>query len=120
MRHAVGALTCCLYAPPAAPLPGSLAPPPLYTLQHFDKDGSGFITADELQEALKSHGDSGQVSSHIKEILQDVDRDNDGRINYDEFCAMMRSGNPQIQQAANVVKHKNVAAGTTSHVLPPS
>ncbi|KAH0855257.1 hypothetical protein HID58_013755 [Brassica napus] len=27
-----------------------------------------------------------------------VDSDNDGRINYEEFCAMMRSGNPQQQQ----------------------
>ncbi|KAK4398949.1 Calcium-dependent protein kinase [Sesamum angolense] len=31
----------------------------------------------------------------IKEIISEVDTDNDGRINYEEFCAMMRSGTQQ-------------------------
>jgi len=61
--------------------------------QHFDKDGSGYITTDELEAALKEYGMGDDAT--IKEILSDVDADNDGRINYDEFCAMMRSGNPQ-------------------------
>ncbi|KFK35914.1 hypothetical protein AALP_AA4G052700 [Arabis alpina] len=61
--------------------------------QHFDKDGSGYITIDELEAALKEYGMGDDTT--IKEILSDVDADNDGRINYEEFCAMMRSGNPQ-------------------------
>jgi len=31
----------------------------------------------------------------IKEIICEVDTDNDGRINYEEFCTMMRSGTQQ-------------------------
>ncbi|WOL10399.1 calcium-dependent protein kinase 2-like [Canna indica] len=61
--------------------------------QYFDKDSSGFITKDELEIAMQEHG-MGDLAT-IKEIINEVDTDNDGRINYDEFCAMMRSG---IQQ----------------------
>ncbi|CAL9221587.1 unnamed protein product [Arabidopsis halleri] len=64
--------------------------------QHFDKDSSGYITIDELESALKEYGMGDDAT--IKEVLSDVDSDNDGRINYEEFCAMMRSGNPQQQQ----------------------
>lgn len=58
--------------------------------QHFDKDSSGFITVDELETAMKEYGMGDDAT--IKEILSEVDTDNDGRINYEEFCAMMRSG----------------------------
>ncbi|KAG0470896.1 hypothetical protein HPP92_017016 [Vanilla planifolia] len=58
--------------------------------QYFDKDNSGFITRDELETAMKEHG-MGDAAT-IKEIISEVDTDNDGRINYEEFCTMMRSG----------------------------
>ncbi|PKA45643.1 Calcium-dependent protein kinase isoform 2 [Apostasia shenzhenica] len=58
--------------------------------QYFDKDNSGFITRDELEIAMKEHG-MGDAAT-IKEIISEVDTDNDGRINYEEFCTMMRSG----------------------------
>ncbi|XP_054819052.1 calcium-dependent protein kinase 33 [Prosopis cineraria] len=61
--------------------------------QYFDKDNSGHITRDELETAMKEYGMGDEGT--IKEIISEVDTDNDGRINYDEFCAMMRSGNPQ-------------------------
>jgi len=38
-----------------------------------------------------------EVLEHIKEILLDCDTDNDGRINYQEFCTMMRQGNAAAQ-----------------------
>lgn len=52
-------------------------------MQFFDKDGSGYITIDELQGALKDHGDAAQVAAHIQDILRDVDKDSDGRIDYE-------------------------------------
>lgn len=58
--------------------------------QYFDKDGSGFITMDELEVSMKEHGLGDDDT--IKEIISEVDTDNDGKINYEEFCAMMRSG----------------------------
>ncbi|KAM7497052.1 hypothetical protein LguiA_021466 [Lonicera macranthoides] len=67
----------------------------LYTaFQYFDKDSSGFITKEELEQALREFGmDDGR---DIKEVIAEVDADNDGRINYDEFVAMMRKGNPEV------------------------
>ncbi|KAF9608500.1 hypothetical protein IFM89_009866 [Coptis chinensis] len=56
----------------------------------FDKDGSGFITIDELQEACRQFGLS---EVHLDEIVKEVDQDNDGQIDYGEFAAMMRKGN---------------------------
>uniref|UniRef100_A0A7N0UIV8 EF-hand domain-containing protein n=1 Tax=Kalanchoe fedtschenkoi TaxID=63787 RepID=A0A7N0UIV8_KALFE len=53
----------------------------------------GFITKDELEFAMKRYGMGDEAT--IKEIISEVDTDNDGRINYDEFCAMMRSGTQQ-------------------------
>ncbi|XP_061342242.1 calcium-dependent protein kinase 2-like isoform X4 [Gastrolobium bilobum] len=61
--------------------------------QYFDKDNSGFITRDELETAMKEYGMGDEDT--IKEIISEVDTDNDGRINYEEFCAMMRSGTQQ-------------------------
>ncbi|ONI14120.1 hypothetical protein PRUPE_4G263600 [Prunus persica] len=66
----------------------------LYTaFQHFDKDNSGYITTEELEQALREYGM--HDGRDILEIIAEVDADNDGRINYDEFCAMMRKGNPE-------------------------
>ncbi|KAG5238544.1 calcium-dependent protein [Salix suchowensis] len=66
----------------------------LYTaFQHFDKDNSGYITTEELEQALLDFGM--HDGRDIREIISEVDADNDGRINYDEFVAMMRKGNPE-------------------------
>jgi calcium-dependent protein kinase len=66
----------------------------LKAFEYFDKDHSGYITVDELEEALKKY-DMGDDKT-IKEIIAEVDTDNDGRINYQEFVAMMRNNSPEI------------------------
>ncbi|KAK9078685.1 hypothetical protein SSX86_002742 [Deinandra increscens subsp. villosa] len=66
---------------------------------YFDKDGSGYITADELQQACEEFG----IDAHFEELIQDVDQDNDGRIDYNEFVAMM-------QGPTNVGAKKNLAS----------
>ncbi|XP_042507741.1 calcium-dependent protein kinase 29-like [Macadamia integrifolia] len=58
--------------------------------QYFDRDGSGFITRDELKHAMTQYGMGDEAS--IDEVIDDVDTDKDGRINYEEFAAMMRKG----------------------------
>ena len=54
--------------------------------EHFDTDKSGFITADELAAALKESGEG----VNVHQILDEVDKDRDGKIDYEEFCIMMR------------------------------
>ncbi|CAN6894270.1 unnamed protein product [Brassica oleracea] len=56
---------------------------------YFDKDGSGFITPDELQHACEEFG---VEDARIEEMMRDVDQDKDGRIDYNEFVAMMQKG----------------------------
>lgn len=40
--------------------------------------------------ALQRTGGAGNLASSIQEILAEVDKDGDGRIDYQEFCDMMR------------------------------
>ncbi|KAG0471487.1 hypothetical protein HPP92_016033 [Vanilla planifolia] len=58
--------------------------------QYFDKDGSGYITQDELQNACEEFG---MVDIRLEELIREVDQNNDGRIDYNEFVAMMHHGN---------------------------
>ncbi|GAB4857179.1 Calcium-dependent protein kinase 25 [Ancistrocladus abbreviatus] len=61
----------------------------LAAFSYFDKDGSGYITAEKLEEACQEFG---MEDIHLEEIIKEVDQDNDGRIDYDEFVAMMQRG----------------------------
>ncbi|XP_039144477.1 calcium-dependent protein kinase 13-like [Dioscorea cayenensis subsp. rotundata] len=58
---------------------------------YFNKDGNGYIEAEELHQALMEDGpdDSTDVAN---DILREVDTDKDGKISYDEFVAMMKTG----------------------------
>ncbi|KAE8696783.1 RNA pseudouridine synthase 2 [Hibiscus syriacus] len=60
------------------------------SFQFFDKDSSGFITRDELRQAMTQYGMGDEAT--IDEVIEDVDTDKDGRINYEEFVAMMKRG----------------------------
>nr|GEU98256.1 calcium-dependent protein kinase 26-like [Tanacetum cinerariifolium] len=60
---------------------------------YFDKDGSGYITLDELQQACKEFG---LDDVHLEEIIKEADQNNDGRIDYNEFVAMMHNGNTTL------------------------
>ncbi|KAG6485413.1 hypothetical protein ZIOFF_053950 [Zingiber officinale] len=58
---------------------------------YFDKDANGFIEPEELRQALAEDGAPDSMDA-AKDILQEVDTDKDGRISYDEFVAMMKTG----------------------------
>ncbi|MED6130970.1 Calcium-dependent protein kinase 13 [Stylosanthes scabra] len=57
---------------------------------YFDKDGNGYIEPEELRNALMEDGDD--CTDVANDIFQEVDTDKDGRISYDEFVAMMKTG----------------------------
>ncbi|CAJ1976831.1 unnamed protein product [Sphenostylis stenocarpa] len=66
---------------------------------YFDKDGSGYITIDEVQQACT---DFGLGVLHLDEMIKEIDQDNDGRINYGEFVTMMRKGgDPCVGRSRN-------------------
>ncbi|KAH9611894.1 hypothetical protein KSS87_002619 [Heliosperma pusillum] len=58
---------------------------------YFDQDGSGYIELDELRDGLVD--ESGETDSEVlNQIMHEVDTDKDGRISYEEFVAMMKTG----------------------------
>ncbi|XP_027363369.1 calcium-dependent protein kinase 4 isoform X2 [Abrus precatorius] len=71
---------------------------------YFDKDGSGYITIDELQQACKDFG-LGEV--HLDEMIKEIDQDNDGRIDYAEFAAMMKKGDGDVGGNRNMKGNLN-------------
>lgn len=56
---------------------------------YFDKDGSGYITIDELQEACREHN---MPDAFLDDTIKEIDKNNDGQIDYGEFVAMMTKG----------------------------
>lgn len=52
----------------------------------IDRDGSGYIDKDELREVL---GDN-YASDQIEDIIHAADKNDDGRISYDEFFDVFR------------------------------
>ncbi|RAL54286.1 hypothetical protein DM860_001414 [Cuscuta australis] len=71
----------------------------LAAFSYFDKDASGYITIDELQQACK---DFGFADASLDEIIKEIDTDNDGRIDYGEFATMMRKGNRGMSTRGNL------------------
>ena len=55
----------------------------------FDKDGNGFITAEELREAMQKMGDK-YSKEDIEEMIKGVDIDCDGQVSYEggEFWSL--------------------------------
>jgi calcium-dependent protein kinase len=66
---------------------------------YFDKDGSGYITQDELQQACEEFG---MEDCKLEDMIREVDQDNDGRIDYNEFVAMMQKGNGEFGKIGGV------------------
>lgn len=54
----------------------------------IDVDGDGFLRRSELRQAFQRMGHT-LTDSDINAIYRHVDTNNDGRINFDEFCRMM-------------------------------
>ncbi|KAL9326448.1 hypothetical protein ACSQ67_007093 [Phaseolus vulgaris] len=57
----------------------------------FDKDGSGYIEFGELETALVDESGENDTAV-VNDIMREVDTDKDGRISYEEFVAMMKTG----------------------------
>jgi asparaginyl-tRNA synthetase len=62
----------------------------LETFQIFDKDADGTISADDLKYVIKAVGE--ELEDYlIEELIEQGDRDHDGKINYHEFVRIMTS-----------------------------
>ena len=55
----------------------------------FDKDKNGYIERDELKQMMSKLGEK-LTDGEVDEMMKEADPDNDGRVNYNEFLAMMK------------------------------
>ncbi|KAG4973926.1 hypothetical protein JHK87_030747 [Glycine soja] len=60
--------------------------------RYFDKNQSGYVEFEELKDALSDDDSEASDDQVVKDILNDVDLDKDGRISFEEFKAMMNTG----------------------------
>ena len=74
----------------------------------FDKNGDGSITCDELRTVMTSLGEN-PTTSDLEEMIQEVDSDGNGKIEFSEFLTMMtrkmgtRSFNDEALEAFKVL-----------------
>ena len=62
-----------------------------FAFRYFDKDGSGEITFDEIEEVFKdSVADKTKVHEALKQIISEVDQNGDGIISFEEFADIMK------------------------------
>ena len=74
----------------------------------FDKNDDGSITCDELRTVMTSLGEN-PTTSDLEEMIQEVDSDGNGKIEFSEFLTMMtrkmgtRSFNDEALEAFKVL-----------------
>ena len=56
----------------------------------FDSDGNGFINRQELGYVMENLGQK-MERTEIESLIDEIDIDGDGQINYEEFYQMMSS-----------------------------
>lgn len=62
-----------------------------FAFRYFDKDNSGEITFDEIEEVFKkSVADQTKVHDGLKKIISEVDLNGDGIISFEEFVIVMK------------------------------
>lgn len=73
---------------------------------HFDTDGNGKITFDELEKILcrddmqkTFRKKTKEPNVFIKNLIEEFDADGDGQIDFQEFLTMMRSDDSKVSQA---------------------
>ena len=68
----------------------------------FDKDKDGKISAKELENAMQSMGQNPTVDE-INQMMQEVDLNHDGKIDFDEFMTLMIQNSPDTQTEDEVI-----------------
>eukprot|EP00005_Dracoamoeba_jomungandri_P001875 CAMPEP_0174257642 /NCGR_PEP_ID=MMETSP0439-20130205/6752_1 /TAXON_ID=0 /ORGANISM="Stereomyxa ramosa, Strain Chinc5" /LENGTH=148 /DNA_ID=CAMNT_0015340815 /DNA_START=80 /DNA_END=526 /DNA_ORIENTATION=- len=91
----------------------------------FDKDGDGQITCHELGTVMRSLGQN-PTQAGLKDMIQEVDVDGDGKIDFAEFLTMMArkmqdsEGENEIREAFKVFDKDGsgfISAAELRHVM---
>lgn len=57
--------------------------------RHFDRDNSGFITPDELKQAMCCNEMNPEIDARVEKMILEADTNDDGKIDYAEFLALL-------------------------------
>ena len=68
----------------------------------FDKDKDGKISGKELANAMFSMGQN-PTDDEINEMMREVDLNQDGKIDFDEFITLMMKSSPDTQTEDEVI-----------------
>ena len=68
----------------------------------FDKDKDGKISGKELANAMVSMGQN-PTEDEINEMMREVDLNQDGLIDFDEFMILMTNNSPETQAEEEVI-----------------
>jgi calmodulin len=91
----------------------------------FDKNGDGEITSKELGTVMRSLGQN-PSESELQDMINEVDTDNNGTIDFPEFLTMMArkvketDSEEEIRQAFKAFDHDNngfISATELRHVM---
>lgn len=74
----------------------------LKAFRKMDLNGDGYISNKELKKVLTSKGEK-MTMSEVEAIIDEVDENRDGRLDYKEFCKMVLSTQNECRQLA--MKH---------------
>ena len=69
----------------------------------FDKDGDGHVTIDELRDVL-ARMDEHPTDEQLRDMISDVDADNNGTIELEEFIAMMQRHDSDAASAEDDIR----------------
>jgi hypothetical protein len=67
----------------------------------FDKDGDGVINVKELQAMMEKLGDKLSMEE-AQQLIEEVDLDKDGSVNFYEFSIMMGIQKPVVNDTRNI------------------
>lgn len=69
----------------------------------FDRDGDGHITANEIGIVMRSLGQN-PTEADLHDLMEEVDTDKSGNLDFSEFLAMMRRKYKQMEDTQESVK----------------
>ena len=61
-----------------------------FAFKYFDINDTGEITYESISNIFKDHLKSSEVEENLLKILDQVDKDKNGKIKYPEFCKLMK------------------------------
>ncbi|OWF34955.1 neo-calmodulin-like [Mizuhopecten yessoensis] len=73
------------------------------TFELFDKDKNGKITESELTDVMRALGQN-PTTQHVRSIIAEVDKDNDGEIDFEEFVSMMSKKWRDLEKEEDEIK----------------